>query len=117
VFVGELRASGGGALAPLLRLIGHSTEQIRHYDRRIAREAAKDPVIGRLREIDGVGVLVASTYVWTLEDPHRFEESRQVGAYLGLVPRRDQSGETDRQPGVTKGGDPRLRKLLVQSAQ
>lgn len=104
------------ALVPVLGVIQHVSDQIRDYDRRLEREAGQDPVIGHLRQIDGVGALVASSYVWTLEQPERFAQSRDVGAYLGLVPRRRQSGDSDPQLGVTKTGDPRLRRLLVQSA-
>lgn len=105
------------ALGPVLGVIQHLSEQIRASERRIARESEGEEVVGRWQAIDGVGVLVATTYRWTLEDPARFRRSREVGAYLGLIPRRDQSGATDRQLGVTKTGDPRLRSLLVQSAQ
>jgi transposase len=48
-----------------------------------------------LRQVEGVGVLTALTFVLTLEDPYRFEKSRAVGAYLGLVPATDQSGDRD----------------------
>jgi transposase len=52
--------------------------------------------------------------VLTLEDPYRFEKSRSVGAYLGLVPARDQSGGKDpREKRISKEGDETLRKLLV----
>ncbi|MFZ0426557.1 MAG: transposase [Acidobacteriota bacterium] len=60
------------ALVPLLRLIQHLSEQIRHYDRRIEREGAWDAVVRRWCQIQGVGPLVSTTYRWTLEDPHRF---------------------------------------------
>ena len=56
------------------------------------------------------------TFVLTLEDPERFEESRQVGAYLGLVPGKDQSGERDPQKRISREGDEMLRRLLVGSA-
>ena len=52
----------------------------------------------------------------TLEDPHRFERSRSVGAYLGLGPAGDRSGERDPQKRISKEGDEMLRKLLVGSA-
>jgi transposase len=54
--------------------------------------------------------------VLTLEDPYRFAKSRSVGAYLGLVPARDQSGDSDPQRRISKEGDEMLRKLLVGSA-
>jgi transposase len=56
------------------------------------------------------------TFVLTLEDPGRFEESRQVGAYLGLVPGKDHSGERDPQKRISREGDEMLRRLLVGSA-
>ena len=63
-----------------------------------------------------VGGLTALTFVLTLEDTYRFERSRSVGAYLGLVPASDQSGDRDPQRRITKEGDEMLRKLLVGSA-
>jgi transposase len=69
-----------------------------------------------LRQVEGVGALTALTFVLTLEDPHRFERSRSVGAYLGLVPAHDQSGDRDPQRHISKEGDEMLRKLLVGSA-
>jgi transposase len=70
-----------------------------------------------LRQVEGIGVLTALTLVLTLEDPYRFEKSRSVGAYLGLVPARDQSGDRDpREKRISKEGDEMLRKLLVGSA-
>jgi transposase len=59
---------------------------------------------------------MALTFVLTLEDPYRFERSRSVGAYLGLVPATDCSGERDPQKRMSKEGDEMLRKLLVGSA-
>jgi transposase len=59
---------------------------------------------------------MALTFVLTLEDPYRFERSRSVGAYLGLVPATDRSGERDPQKRMSKEGDEMLRKLLVGSA-
>jgi len=69
-----------------------------------------------LRQVEGVGELTALTFVLTLENPYRFAKSRSVGAYLGLVPARDQSGDSDPQRHISKEGDEMLRKLLVGSA-
>jgi transposase len=69
-----------------------------------------------LRQVEGVGPLTALTFVLTLEDPYRFEKSRSVGAYLGLVPASDKSGDRDPQRRISKEGDEMLRKLLVGSA-
>ena len=70
-----------------------------------------------LRRPQGVGPVTALAYVLTLEDPHRFANSRDVGPCLGLVPRRDQSGDRGPQLRITKTGDSYLRRLLVGSAQ
>ena len=70
-----------------------------------------------MRQIKGVGALTALAYVLTLEDVSRFQKSREVGPYLGLVPRRNQSGDADPQGRITKTGDPYLRRLLVGCAQ
>ena len=69
-----------------------------------------------LREVQGVGVLTALAFVLVLEDPSRFERSRIVGAYLGLVPGKNQSGDSDPQQRISKQGDEMLRRLLVGSA-
>jgi transposase len=70
-----------------------------------------------LRQVEGVGPLTALTFVLTIEDPYRFEKSRSVGAYLGLVPATDQSGNRDPcEKHITKEGDEMLRKLLVSGA-
>jgi transposase len=69
-----------------------------------------------LRQVEGIGTLTALTFVLTLEDPYRFEKSRSVGAYLGLVPATDRSGDSDPQKRISKEGDQMLRKLLVGSA-
>ena len=69
-----------------------------------------------MRQVEGIGPLTALTFVLSLEDPHRFEKSRSVGAYLGLVPSTDRSGNRDPQKRISKEGDEMLRKLLVGSA-
>ena len=70
-----------------------------------------------LKQIKGVGTLIALTFLLTLEDPHRFRKSRDVGGYLGLQPARRQSGQSETQLHISKEGDPYLRTLLVQGAQ
>jgi transposase len=105
------------ALGPILEQIGSLTERIRDYDRQIEAISKEHyPETELLRQAEGVGPLTALTFVLTLEDPYRFEKSRSVGAYLGLVPARDQSGDRDPQKRISKEGDEMLRKLLVGSA-
>jgi transposase len=105
------------ALGPTLETIGSLTERIREYDRQLEMLCQEHyPETELLRQVEGVGVLTALTFVLTLEDPYRFEKSRSVGAYLGLVPARDQSGDRDPQKRISKEGDEMLRRLLVGSA-
>ncbi|HEU4420142.1 MAG TPA: IS110 family transposase [Planctomycetota bacterium] len=106
------------ALIPILRTIAELTERIRKLEHRIERTAAERyPETKRLRQVDGIGAVTALTYVLTLEDPTRFPKSRVVGAFLGICPKRNQSGKSDPEMHISKAGDPELRRLLVQSAQ
>jgi transposase len=70
-----------------------------------------------LQQIPGVGAITALYFVLKIEDPHRFKNVRDVGAYTGLCPRRDQSGQSDPQLRISKRGDAYLRRLLVSAAQ
>jgi transposase len=105
------------ALGPILEQIGSLTERIRDYERqleKIAKEHYSETDL--LRQVEGVGTLTALTFVLSLEDPYRFEKSRSVGVYLGLVPATDRSGDRDPQKRISKEGDEMLRRLLVGSA-
>ncbi len=105
------------ALGPILETIGSLTERIHDYDRQLETISEEHyPETELLRQVEGVGVLTALTFVLTLEDPYRFAKSRTLGAYLGLVPATDQSGDRDPQKRISKEGDEMLRKLLVGSA-
>lgn len=106
------------ALRPLLGAVEALTATIREYDREVVRLCRQEypTQTRRLLEVHGVGPLTALAFVLVIADPCRFPKSRQVGAYVGLVPRRDQSGDTDRQLPISKAGDRMLRRLLVQCA-
>jgi len=105
------------ALEPILEQIGSLTERIRQYERQLETISKEHyPETDLLRQVEGIGPLTALTFVLTLEDPYRFERSRSVGAYLGLVPASDKSGDKDPQKRISKEGDEMLRKLLVGSA-
>jgi transposase len=102
---------------PLLTVLAHVTEQIKTLERDLVQRGKKDyPVTQRLQQIAGVGPLTALCFVLKIGDPTRFGRSRDVGAYLGLCPGRDQSGGTDKQLRISKCGDALLRRLLVSAA-
>jgi transposase len=105
------------ALAPLLAAVEEVTEHIREYDRQLGQLAKQRyPEVEFLTQVHGVGTLIALTYILTLEDPHRFRRSRDAGCYVGLRPKRRQSGQSRPELGISKEGDSYLRKLLVQGA-
>jgi transposase len=79
--------------------------------RRMTRASA---ACRRLMTIPGAGQLTALTFVAAIDDPSRIRRSRDIGAYLGLVPRRYQSGEVDYVGGISKCGDRRVRTLLYE---
>jgi transposase len=105
-------------LEPLFKQIESLTEQLKEYDKevkRMCKEAYPETEI--LRQVNGVGAIVALAFILTLDNPRRFAKSRDVGAYLGLIPRQYESGDSRPQMRITKTGDRMMRALLVQSAQ
>ena len=78
--------------------------------------ARADKICRRLMSTPGVGALVALTYRSAVDDPTRFGKSSTVGAYFGLTPKKYQSGETDRDGGVSKVGDAMVRTALFEAA-
>src|SRR5437588_9027939 len=106
------------ALEPLLAGIESLSERICEYNERIEHLAQERyPQVALLKQVKGVGTLIALTFLLTLEDAHRFRKSRDVGCYLGLQPGRRNSGQSEPQMHISKQGDPYLRTLLVQGAQ
>jgi transposase len=104
--------------ASLLAAVAELSRQIRELDTAIARAGQEQyPATHRLRQVAGVGPVTALAFVVTLEDPARFRRSRAVGAYLGLRPKKRQSGDQDPTLRITKAGDAYLRRMLVQAAQ
>jgi transposase len=115
--VRELSPELQAALEPLLGAIESLSERIVEYNERIEQIAKQShPEVARLKQVKGVGTLIALTYVLTLEDAHRFGKSRDVGCYVGLQPGRRNSGQSEPQLHISKEGDGYLRTLLVQGA-
>jgi transposase len=105
------------ALQPLLREVESLNEGIQEYDRRIAKMAKQTyPETALLKQVKGVGDVIATAYVLTVEDPHRFRKSRDAGCFVGLQPGRRNSGDSEPQMHISKEGDEYLRTLLVQGA-
>ena len=114
----EVPADLAPATAGLFAAIRALDEQIRAYDDQLAEMGETTfPEAKRVMQVRGVGPVTALAFVLTLEDPGRFPDGRTAAAYLGLVPRRDQSGAVDKQLGISKTGSTFARRLLVQSAQ
>jgi transposase len=117
VGLGEGLSEGAQAvIVPMLKAVEGISEQIGRYDEQIAEMEKRYPEVKLLQQVNGVGRLIALTYVLTLEDAGRFAHSRDVGPYLGLTPKQRDSGESQPELGISKAGDNLLRSLLVQGA-
>jgi len=105
------------ALRGLLQSVEAMTKNIQEYDQQIAEIGRTHyPETAVLQQVSGVGQLIALTFILTLDDAKRFGRSRDVGCYLGLRPKRKESGERQPELSITKEGDIYLRRLLVQGA-
>jgi len=105
------------AVNDILVLIADMTAKIKRYDSTIATMIKRHPAAQLVGQIAGVGPLTSLAYVLTIEDPHRIVRSRSAGAYFGLVPGSDDSGEKHEQRRITREGDRFCRRLLVSAAQ
>jgi transposase len=114
---GELPETLASALRPMMDVIKELNERIRELDREIEQKSKESyPETAVLRHVPGVGPITALTFVLVIQNPQRFSRNRSVGPYLGLVPKRDQSGERDPQLSITKSGSPYLRRLLINAS-
>lgn len=104
------------ALAPMYVALQTLEDQIKGYEKTLVSMGQRYPDVKVIGQPNGVGLLTSLVFLLTLEDKGRFKNSRSVGAFVGVVPRKDQSGATDKQLQITKTGDAFLRRLLVQCA-
>jgi transposase len=104
------------AIGPLLKSVEEITKQIGAYDKKIQEIEKRYPETKVLKQVHGVGTLIALTFILTLEDAERFAHSREVGPYLGLTRKLRDSGESQPELGISKAGDMLMRRLLVQAA-
>ena len=103
-------------IAPLLALWEQLTAQLAEADAQLEATVASNPVVQRLTTAPGVGPVIATAFVATLDEAGRFGGAHQVESYLGLVPSEDSSADRHRRGHITKAGNPRMRWLLVQAA-
>ena len=111
-----LSEAAQSAIGPLLKSVEAINQQIGVYEERIEGIGKKYPEMKLLKQVGGVGTLIALTYILTIEDAERFAHSREVGPYLGLTRQLKDSGESRPELGISKAGDQLLRRLLVQGA-
>lgn len=108
------------ALAAIIQPLLHAHERLvaetAQLHRLVLQTVRADPICRRLMTMPGIGPVTALTFRATIDDPHRFRRSRSVGAYLGLTPRRHQSGEIDRVGRISKVGDGETRTALFEAA-
>lgn len=109
-------AASGDIIEPLLAVLNAMMREIEHLTRRVLEAVHVEPICWRLMTVPGVGPLTALTFRATVDQPERFRRSRDVGAYLGLTPRRYQSGETDVQDHISRCGDELARTALYEAA-
>jgi transposase len=101
---------------PLLSIHEQVAREQAKFDEDVRRRARADETVRRLMSVPGVGVVTALTFRHTIDDPSRFSSASKVGAYLGLTPRRKQSGETDITGKISRWGDRLLRTYLFEAA-
>jgi transposase len=104
-------------LTPLLEVIGDLTKRIRGMDEAVEQMVEAHPEAAHLQQPSGVGPLTAVAFVRAIEDPKRFDHSRDAGAFFGLVPKLDESSDSSPQLGISKAGDPLVRRYLVSAAK
>jgi len=102
------------AIEGLLRSYEEVDRNIEKSGKALEKLSAKDPVVALFEEIPGVGTITALTYKAVIDDPHRFVNPRNVGAYLGLTPNQYSSGEMVKQGRISKCGCSELRTLLIE---
>lgn len=100
----------------LLSVIEVMSQEVERLTKRVLAEVKVEPTCRRLMTVPGVGPLTALAFRATIDQPGRFRRSRDVGAHLGLTPRRYQSGETDVQGRISRCGDELARTALYEAA-
>lgn len=113
----ETRPSLRRSIEPLLKVWQATREAAAAMHRQLRAMARADADCRRLMTTPGVGPINALAFTSALDDPSRFHDSRAVGAYFGLTPRRYQSGKSDHTGKISRAGDGFQRSLLFEAAQ
>lgn len=114
----KIPTSLAAALCPIMEQIAEINSQIKVFDREIESIIKESfPKADVLRQIPGVGPITALVFLLIIGDVERFAKNRSVGAYVGLIPKRNQSGDDDPELHITKAGNPYLRRLLISASQ
>jgi transposase len=100
----------------LLEEIETLIRQVRRIEQHLDRQAQQSSAVAQLRSIPGVGIRTAEAVAAFVDDPHRFRHAKAVGAYFGLVPCQDQSGDKNRLGHITREGAPVVRQLVAEAA-
>jgi len=109
---GDLEA----CIAPMLEVRNKIHEQFRTLENMVMGVVRKDETCRRFMTVPGVGPLTALAFKTAIEDPRRFNKSRNVGVHLGLTPRKYASGEVDYNGRITRCGDFFAREHLFEAA-
>jgi len=101
---------------PLLELVEKLNTTVAAYDEKIGDMEKRYEEVALLKQVYGVGPVIALSFLLTVEDPHRFRHSRDIGPFVGLRPKQRESGQSKPELGISKEGDKMMRRLLVQGA-
>ena len=101
---------------PILQARSELRKQLATLERQVRSKAKEDPVCRKLMTMPGIGPVVALTYRAAIDDPTRFRRSKDIGPWVGLTPRLDESGERSVVGNISKYGDVSLRSALYQAA-
>jgi transposase len=100
----------------LLNILKTIEEEVEGLDQIVKDLGKEDERVKLLQTVDGVGPITALAFVAEIDDPKRFEDSKDVAAYIGLTPTQYSSGEMQRHGGISKKGSRHTRCLLVEAA-
>jgi transposase len=103
-------------IGSLLNILDVLDKEIKELDKLVKGAAKEDEDVKLLQSVDGVGPITALAFKAEIDDAKRFENSKDVGAYIGLTPIQHSSGEINRQGGISKQGSKQVRSLLVEAA-